>query len=160
MSIHNVPPGIDIDLAIFLLRKYLRFPEGIVYGNGEFNPPTAIEFIPDLTPAQVNVLASIAARLTATGDIDAVPNWATYSGQQATDAIHAAIFNGQDAATIKASIASQLTDITTANVSQINARLAVIRTLLGNAVDAIIAVRTVLEAMGKMLAYIRDVARK
>lgn len=158
MSIHTIPPNIDIELAYVLLIRYLRRPDGIVYGNGDNQPPTAIEFVPDLTPTEQNILSALAIRLTAFTDLDNVPNWATYSGQQAQDAVHTAVFNGQDAATIKANIASQLTNITTANVAQINARLDVIRTLLGNAVDAIIAIRGILENIGKLLAYIRDIA--
>lgn len=62
MSIHNLPANIDIDLARHLLQKYLRLPDSIIYGNGPNQPPTAIEYTSDLTPAEVATLQDVAQR--------------------------------------------------------------------------------------------------
>ena len=97
---------------------------------------------------------------TAKIDFRALPNYATWTPQEAYDTSFNAVFSGQDAATIKSNIAAQLTDITTANVAQINVRLAAIRLLFNNAVDAIVAMRLILATAIKMLAYIRDVVIK
>jgi hypothetical protein len=108
------------------------------------------------TPETAAEQAIVADYQAAAGNFEALPDWATETAAQTAARITGAIFNGQTAAQMKASIDAQLTNITTANVSQINARLAVMRTLLGNAVDAIVAVRTILVAMGKALIYLRD----
>jgi hypothetical protein len=62
MSIHNLPTNIDMELARFLLQKHLRLPNGVVYGNGLNQPPTAIEFAPDLTAEEQATLSNIAQR--------------------------------------------------------------------------------------------------
>ena len=62
MSVHNLPAGVDIDLADFLIHKYLRAPSGYIYGNGTRAAPTAIEFTPDLSAAEQTTLADIAQR--------------------------------------------------------------------------------------------------
>lgn len=107
-----------------------------------------------------SVIDAYQLALSARNNFNGLPNWATWTASDAETNITTSIFAGQSAATVKANIASQLTDITTANVSQINIRLAVIRTLFGNAVDAIITIRGILVAIGKGLVYLRDLVVK
>lgn len=71
MSIHNLPQNPDIELIRFLLQKYLRPPSGIVYGNGLDQPPTAVEFTPDLSAPEIATLSNVAQRYNdAKGDYD------------------------------------------------------------------------------------------
>jgi hypothetical protein len=77
LSTHAIPAGIDLERARVLATRLVRAPSGIVYGNGEWQPPTAIEFTPDLTPAEQAILAEIVQRCRATvtwSDED----WATF----------------------------------------------------------------------------------
>lgn len=130
--------------------------ENVHYLEVESSLPTGqLEtlFAPAETAAEQ---AAVADYIAATGGFNALPNWATWTAEEAETNLTAAIFNGATAAAVKANIASTLTDITTANVSQINARLAVIRTLLGNAVDAIVAIRGILAALGQAIVYLRN----
>lgn len=78
MSVHNLPANIDVDLARFLLLKYLRAPSGVIYGNGMNQKPTAIEFTPDLTAQEQTTLAAIATRYTdAKADYDQYESYRT-----------------------------------------------------------------------------------
>lgn len=66
------------------------------------------------------------------------------------------IFGGQTVQQLTDSINAQLTNITIANVAQINARLAVIRTLFIQAATAIVGAREALKNVMHLLIVIRD----
>lgn len=52
MSVHPIPPNIDIGRLSRLITQALRAPSGLVAGNGTNQPPTALEFTPDLSAAE------------------------------------------------------------------------------------------------------------
>lgn len=157
MSTHAIPPETNISLLMNLSSKNL---DRIFTFDEQANPPTQVTYTPDLTAGELVIFNKIVDYASSKGKFDALPNYATWTPQEAYDNTFNAVFNGQDAATIKGNITTQLTDITTANVAQINARLAVIRTLFGNAVDAIVAMRLILATAIKMLAYLRNLIIK
>lgn len=102
MSTHNLPANIDIDLARFLLIKYLRAPSGLVFGNGLDGPPTAVEFTPDLSPAELVTLQEVADRYTdAKGDYG---QYETYRTQLKTYLALASPTLAQSAAALKLTI--------------------------------------------------------
>lgn len=156
MSEHVIPNNVNVEILFPAVAKKLR---SFTFGtDGE--KITTLIFLPDLTINEIATLNLIFDYCSGIEKFNALPDWATWTDTESEINITNAIFGGQSAATIKANIASQLTNITTANVSQINARLDVIRTLLGNAVDAIIAIRTILVAIGKAIIYIRNLVIK
>jgi len=145
MTVYNVPllkeqlanAGIFLDLIT---------TDGIMY----FNPPT-----PD------NLLATGAAIIAAHDpngksshqqfeldlsvmdtDIRSIPNWATWSPTDAQTNVTNLIFGGTDEATLDA----QIDTITT---------IAQVRASLKQIVSAIIAIRTILSTMAKILVYFR-----
>ena len=59
MSLHNIPNGIDPRTLRLFLAKRIREPSGILYGNGLDQPPTAVEFEPDLSQDEAAKLASL-----------------------------------------------------------------------------------------------------
>lgn len=121
---------------------------------------------PVLTPAQVIGLiqggaiaisdAALARIAAARGTAKALPNWATWTAQEASDFVTANILNGFDQAAANNFINTTIVNITTANVAQVNAQLANIRTVLQAVAAAIISIRTILAAMAKAVVYIRN----
>lgn len=86
-----------------------------------------------------------------------LPNWAkTGTADQVETYLTEQIFNGQTQAQVEAWIDANIMDITTANVSQINIRLATIRQGLKLAAGAIITMRGLFILTAKLLIYIRD----
>jgi hypothetical protein len=86
-----------------------------------------------------------------------LPDWArTANAQDAGSYINAQIWNGQTVEQVNAWIDANITDITTANVSQINARLANIRLALRLTASAVIAMRELFILTAKLLIYVRD----
>ena len=86
-----------------------------------------------------------------------LPECATWTPQETQDHITAGILTGQSKTQVDAWIDANLTNITTANISQINARLLQIRTALKLVSGAIIDTRTILALIGKMIAWIRNI---
>lgn len=156
MSEHTIPNNVNIELLFPAIAKKLR---SFTF-NTDGEKIIALIFSPDLTIDEIATLNLVFDYCSGIEKFNALPDWATWTATEAETNITNAIFNGQDATTIKTNINAQLTNITTANVSQINTRLDVIRILFGNAVDAIIAVRTILVAMGKAIIYLRNLVIK
>ncbi|MDP9416043.1 MAG: hypothetical protein M3Q08_18535 [Pseudomonadota bacterium] len=61
MSTHAIEPNIDLTKVIRILAQSLRLPSGIVQKNGIHQPPTALEFTPDLTIAEQAALVELLA---------------------------------------------------------------------------------------------------
>lgn len=106
-----------------------------------------------------------AARLTpqeqaeknALGDYANLATWAkTGTAAEAETFINNQVWNGQTVAQVEAWIDTNITNITTANVAQINARLLSIRQALKLAAGAIINMRGLFVLTAKLLIYIRD----
>ena len=86
-----------------------------------------------------------------------LPEWACIgTAIQAENYLTEQIFSGQTQAQVEIWIDANITNITTANVSQINARLAMIRQGLKLASGAIITMRGFFIITAKLLIYIRD----
>lgn len=86
-----------------------------------------------------------------------LPDWArTGTAAQAETYINGQIWGGQTQAQVEAYIDAQLTNITTANVSQINARLTNLRALLKLTAGAVITMRGLFIITAKLLIYVRD----
>jgi hypothetical protein len=102
MSTHNLPANIDMDLARYLLVKYLREPSGIIYGNGLQSPPTAVEFTPDLSAQELTTLSEIAQRYQdAKADYD---QYETFRTQLKAYLNLASPTNAQTLAAVKATV--------------------------------------------------------
>lgn len=168
MSIHNLPAGMtgkNFEAIYFQLTQYIRLPNDTIYANGITQPPTAIEFVPDLTAGEVSTFNGIvsAVQNAPTAQAAALAAWNTLppylqSGtvDQFTAFVDNQVFNGQTIAQVTATINSTVVNITTANVAQINAQLGNIRTMLIAAATAIIGIREILKATGKLVIVIRD----
>jgi hypothetical protein len=59
MSTHALPATIDLPILRARLLRDLRAPSGVVFANGPEQPPTALEFTPDLTIGETTTLAQI-----------------------------------------------------------------------------------------------------
>lgn len=162
MSQHQISETIDLGILERVIVNELRPLTQFTFSwSSPINvPPLFVVFTPDLSVSEEATLNKILGYFSGATNFNVLPNWATWTDTEAETNITNSIFGGQSATTIKANIASSLTDITTANVNQINTRLAVIRTLLGNAVDAIIVIRNILAAMGKAIVYLRNLVVK
>jgi hypothetical protein len=58
MSVYTLPNDIDINSVLHLVQD-IREPSGLVLGNGEFQPPTGLEFQPDLTVDETEQLDAL-----------------------------------------------------------------------------------------------------
>jgi len=157
MTTYVIPNDVDLELMKVLVVRYLRRPDGIVYADGMFSPPTALEYDPDLTPGEEVTLNRIIVKSRASALFDAMPNWATWSGDEAEAYVHDSILLGQTQAQVDAWIDAQITDLTTANLAQINARMAAIRIALKTIAAGLITTRTVLSGLARAIMYLRDV---
>jgi hypothetical protein len=93
----------------------------------------------------------------AVADYVNLPTWAkTGTAPEAETYIKAQVWSGQTKTQVDAWIDANITNITTANVSQINIRLAGIRAGLKLAAGAILAMRDLFILTSKLLIYIRD----
>ncbi len=61
MSRHTIPAVADTDKLNRILVRALRAPNGAVYENGTHQPPTALEFTPDLTATEQDTLTALLA---------------------------------------------------------------------------------------------------
>lgn len=61
MSRHAIPPDTDQERLRALVPGRVREPAGWVMGNGTYAPPTAVEFVPDLTAAEQSALDALLA---------------------------------------------------------------------------------------------------
>lgn len=106
MSVHAIPAGLDVERVGRLCQALLRAPSGVVYGNGLWAAPTAVEFTPDLTAAEVTTLAEIVQRCQSAvvwSDADWAVFRTQYPGLKAYLGI-ANPTNAQTAAAVKAII--------------------------------------------------------
>lgn len=153
-----IPNDVDVDYLLALVRRYIGLPCGIAYPDDNRDLP-ASEFVFDdeLTPAQQQIFARVVEKSRATVLFESLPNWATWTGQEAADYVDSNILLGQTQVQLENWIDSQITDLTTANLAQINARMAAIRTALKTIVEGLIAVRVILSATAKAIMYLRDI---
>lgn len=153
MSIYSITTDVDLDLLLALLRGNLRYPDGIAYANGIDVKPTGIEYVTDLTPTEQALFSALVEKASAPTRFKALPDWSTYTIEQATAAITSAIFNGQSQADVEAAITTAITNApnTIAGVKTVMGQLFI------QAADQIIAIRSILVAMGKMLVWLRNI---
>lgn len=153
MAIYSITNDVDLDLLVALLRGNLRYPDGVVYANGTESQPTGIEYSPDLSASDQTLFAALVEKASAPTRFKALPDWSTYTIDQATAAITAAIFSGQSQAEVEAAITTAITNApnTIAGVKTVMGQLFI------QAADQIIAIRGILIVMGKMIVWLRDV---
>lgn len=93
----------------------------------------------------------------AIANYEALIDWIkTGTAADAETFINGQIWNGSTQAQVEAYIDATIVNITTANVTQINAQLANIRTVFKAAAGAIIAMRGLFILTAKLVIYIRD----
>ena len=81
-----------------------------------------------------------------------LPNWATWTAQQAQDNVSLLITNGITQETAEAAI----DNLTAGNINQL---IAVLKPILKNMVRAIYGIDTILKAMAKCIIFIRDILK-
>ena len=81
-----------------------------------------------------------------------LPNWATWTAQQAQDNVSLLITNGIAQETAEAAI----DNLTAGNINQL---IAVLKPILKNMVRAIYGIDTILKAMAKCIIFIRDILK-
>jgi hypothetical protein len=130
----------------------------VAHDNYDFIKTLINDYIPHQS---VEELALI--ELTKTTEINAITDYASLSAWAKTGTapeaevyINSQIWNGQTIAQVNTWIDTNITNITTANVSQINTRLASIRAGLKLVSGAVITMRDLFILTSKLLIYIRD----
>jgi hypothetical protein len=130
----------------------------VTHNNYDFVRALINNYIPHQS---VEELALIELKnMTETGavtDCANLPAWVkTGTAADAETYINSQIWSGQTQAQIETWIDANITNVTTANVSQINAKLASIRAGLKLAAVAIVSMRSLFILTSKLLIYIRD----
>lgn len=134
------------DLVIDLNRNWSTYTliTNTLYHNG-----VPVPILPPTEQHQAEAEAKIGYPL--------LPDWArTATPQQASDYVTAQVWGGQTLAQATTKINTDLTDITTANVAQINVRLGAIRTLFILVAGAVIGLRDLMALEAKLIMYLRD----
>lgn len=90
----------------------------------------------------------------------ALPDWSTWTPTQGKDYIVANVFSGNNTTQANTYIDNTIVAITTANITQINAQLANIRTVLKTAAAAIISLRDMMSVCVQGILYLRDIVIK
>ncbi len=70
MSTHLIPAVADTDKLHRQVHRSLRAPSGAIHANGTHQPPTALEWTPDLTIAEQATLAEVLTVANAALDLD------------------------------------------------------------------------------------------
>lgn len=154
---YPIPANVDTDQLQVILPLALRKPDGYVLENGTFAPPTQLEYQIELTPAELVTLDDIFTACQARANYGDLPDWVrTGTAAQAETYITAQILNGYTIAQAEAYVDATIKNITTANVSQINAQLANVRTVFKAVADALIVMRGLFIVTAKLLIYVRD----
>lgn len=153
MATYPISNDVDLNLLIALLRAHLRVPDGIMFANGGTSIADKVEYVQTLTAPEETIFNTLMLRARARAQFDALPDWATYTADEATAAITNAIFGGQTQAQVETAITNAITNApnTTAGVKT------VMNTLFIQAADQIITMRGILVIMGKMLVWLRDI---
>lgn len=160
MTQFTITPDIDVNLLKILMQSNLRLPDQVVIaGNlikaytGEETIIASIIFLTDLTPAELALLNALAEKARSKASFNNLPNWATFTADEAETSITNAIFNGQTQAQVEAAITAAITGApnTVAGVKT------VMNTLFIQAADQIIAIRGILIIFGKILVWLRNI---
>jgi hypothetical protein len=153
----SIPNDVDVEFLQALARRYIGLACGIAYPNDDRSQP-ASEFVYDeeLTPAQQATFAKLVEKSRAVILFDNLPYWATWTGDEAAAYVNDNILLGQTQAQLETWIDAQVADLTTANLAQINARMAAIRTALKTIVVGLITTRTILSALARAIMYLRE----
>lgn len=110
-----------------------------------------------VTADELEVLTARDVKNAAIVDYNNLAAWArTGTASEAETYINSQVWNGQTIAQVNAWVDANITNISTANVAQINARLDFIRQGLKLAASAIINMRGLFILTAKLLIYIRD----
>ncbi len=148
MSKHAIPNDIDLTLLYRALVSKLRAPAGIVFSNGTQERPTELEFTPDLEAGELAALEVILEYTASAARFEALPDWATWTAEEAAQHITGAIFAGKTLAQVDA------------DIDLLPATVAGMRTGLHQAAAALIAVRVILTALARAVIYLRNLAIK
>lgn len=149
MSTHTIPVSVDVLLLIRAFPDQLRYPVGIIFANGIAAKPTALEFTPDLSPAEETTLGGIFSLASCVSDFETLNNgWWTWTAAEAETNIRGMIFNGKDLAGVEL------------DIDGLPATIAGMKTGLKQAAAQIITLRTICIALAKMDVFLRNVAIK
>lgn len=154
MSIYSLSQGIDFPALVFSTRKFLG--RNFIYDGNSTTIPTEVEFIPDLTLEENAVFLSLINYCSSLSNFNSLPNWTSWTAEEAETNITNSIFSGAAATTVKNNIASQIT----AAPNTIAGVKTVMNDLFGQTADAIITIRSLLVNMGKAIIYLRNILIK
>lgn len=143
MSDLLLPAGVDV--SVFGIETQKLLPGIFIYLYPFGDGTTHIGTLPDLTAAQITELNAILSTAQAGANLHSLPNWSTWSAQQASDFVTNNILGGQTQAQIDAAIDATATT------------LAGVRTILHQIGTAIISIRNILAAMAQAIVFIRDI---
>lgn len=118
---------------------------------------TAIYDMHTITADEAEVITARLVKEAAFVDYGNLAAWAkTGTAADAETYINSQVWSGQTIAQVNTWIDTNITNVTTANVAQINARLDFIRQALKLAAAAIINMRGLFVLVARLLIYIRD----
>lgn len=146
MSLHVIPAGIDtiiLERAIHLrLLRLTGFT--FIYGNGEGQSPTEIEFTPDIDKTEEVYLQDVFTFAASLSSFENLPDWANWTPQQAENHIQNAILNGKTLAELELEI------------DDLPATVAGMKTGLKQVAAALVDIRAMLKKLAKAIIYIRN----
>lgn len=157
MADYPVPPGIQFsqltqlgNLCVQTIQR--SFSSSSISGT----TVVSVTFSPDLTSNEILLLSAAADIVNASHNFLVLPDWSTFTAQQASDFINSNILSGQTQAQLDALINTNIANITVANVAQINTALAGIRSAFSLVASGIISIRTILQALAKAIVFLRN----
>lgn len=143
---------------LILLDQFCQtnFGRSFSYDGNSPTYPTGVFFTPDLTPTQITAFNGLVEKSSSAVGFGTLPNWASFSIQDASDFVLNNILSGQTQAQLDALINTNIANITVANVTQINTALAGIRSAFSLVAAGIISIRTILQALAKAIVFLRN----
>ena len=155
----------DAPIVISILENngyssFLRADGALVVTHDNYDAVKALinEYIPHLSAEELALIQLIKdTENNAITKYSQLPEWAkTGTADEAQTYITNQIFSGQTNAQVDAWIDANITNITVANVTQINTRLTNIRAGLKLVAGAILSLRDLFILTSKLLIYIKD----
>lgn len=148
---YPIPANTDTSQLQTVLPIGLRRPDAYIFVRAIGEPPTEIEYVVELTPAELTVLEDIFMACQAKESYKGLPEWARDgTAAQAETYINNQIFNGMTQVQVDAWLDANVTGttVTALRTSTIKALK-----LVG---DALVAERELFKITAKLLIYIRD----
>lgn len=152
MSDHTIPQGTDLLVLSRLCRAVIG--RDFTYDAQSFTPPTSVTFLPDLTTDEATAFTGLLDVASSNINFRNLPNWATWTAQEASDAVQNGIWNGLDQTAVNNYIDTTLSGTTLATLKP------QIITVLKQTATAVLSIRTILVALAKAIVYLRNLALK